>query len=58
MIKHRLLRRKAALPVLLEARPDSVKATGHFLEGAGPESGWPEELATRPLSAFGRCGFM
>jgi hypothetical protein len=37
MIKHRQLRRrrkrKAALPVLLEARPHSVKATARALEG-------------------------
>lgn len=33
--------RKAALPVLLEARPHSVKATGQFLEGSGPEAVWP-----------------
>ena len=33
--------RKAALPVLVEARPYSVKATGQFLEGSGPESVWP-----------------
>ena len=33
--------RKAALPVFLEARPHSVKATGQFLEGSGPEPVWP-----------------
>ena len=27
--------------MLLEARPHSVKATGQFLEGSGPESVWP-----------------
>src|SRR6476620_10537254 len=33
--------RKAALPMLVEARPHSVKATGQLLEGSGPESVWP-----------------
>src|SRR6187551_3106923 len=38
---HYLELRKAALPVLVEARPYSVKATAQFLEGSGPESGRP-----------------
>jgi hypothetical protein len=34
------VKKKAALPVLVEARPHSVKATGQFLEGSGPEPVW------------------
>ena len=34
------VKKKAALPVLVEARPHSVKATGQLLEGSGPESVW------------------
>jgi hypothetical protein len=34
-------KKKAALPVMTEARPHSVKATSQVLEGSGPESEWP-----------------
>ena len=43
--------KKAALPVMTEARPHSVKATSQFLEGSGPES----ERPSPALGSEGRC---
>ena len=47
-------REKAALPVLVGARPQSEKANGQLLEGSGPESAWPSVGARqrRPLVGF------
>ena len=39
---------KAMLPVLVEARPHSVKATDQLLEGSGPEPVWPSAGACQP----------
>lgn len=45
-------REKAALPVLEEARPHSVKATGQLLEGSGPEPAWSLALGSATTVIF------